>query len=49
MAPHCTSLDVLFIGLLGNGMVLMGINPFAQQVVRGLIILVAVMISMRRR
>ena len=44
-----TFLGVVFIGLLGNGMVLMGINPFAQQVVRGLIILVAVMISTRRR
>ena len=44
-----TLLGVIFIGLLGNGMVLMGINPFAQQVVRGLTILVAVMISTRRR
>lgn len=44
-----TFLGVVFIGLLGNGMVLMGINPFAQQVVRGLIILVAVLISVIRR
>ncbi len=44
-----TFLGVVFIGLLGNGMVLMGINPFAQQVVRGLIILVAVLISVIRK
>ncbi|MEA3335867.1 MAG: ABC transporter permease [Chloroflexota bacterium] len=43
-----TFLGVLFIGLLGNGMVLMGINPFAQEVIRGLIILVAVLISVIR-
>jgi ribose/xylose/arabinose/galactoside ABC-type transport system permease subunit len=40
-----TFLGVLFIGLLANGMVLLGINPFAQEVVRGLIILFAVLIS----
>jgi sugar transport system permease protein len=44
-----TFLGVVFIGLLSNGMVLMGINPFAQQVVRGLIILVAVLISVIRK
>jgi simple sugar transport system permease protein len=43
-----TFLGVIFIGLLSNGMVLMGINPFAQEVVRGLIILVAVLISLIR-
>ena len=43
-----TFLGVLFIGLLSNGMVLMGINPFAQEVIRGLIILVAVLISVTR-
>ena len=40
-----TFLGVLFIGLLGNGMVLLGITPFAQEIVRGLIILIAVLIS----
>ena len=44
-----TFLGVLFIGLLSNGMVLMGINPFAQEVIRGLIILVAVLISVIRK
>ncbi len=40
-----TLLGVLFIGLLNNGMILLGITPFAQEVVRGLIILFAVLIS----
>jgi len=40
-----TFLGVLFIGLLGNGMVLLGVDPFAQEVASGLIILVAVLIS----
>jgi ribose/xylose/arabinose/galactoside ABC-type transport system permease subunit len=40
-----TFLGVLFIGLLSNGMVLLGITPFAQEVVRGLTILFAVLIS----
>jgi len=40
-----TFLGVLFIGLLGNGMVLMGVDPFAQEVASGLIILFAVLIS----
>jgi len=31
--------------LLSNGMVLLGITPFAQEVVRGLTILFAVLIS----
>lgn len=44
-----TFLGVIFIGLLGNGMVLMGITPFAQEVIRGLIILVAVLISVIRK
>lgn len=40
-----TVLGVLFIGLLANGMVLLGITPFAQEVARGLIILFAVFVS----
>jgi len=40
-----TLLGVLFIGLLGNGMVLMGVNPYVQDVVRGAIILLAVWLS----
>lgn len=37
-----TLMGVMFIVVLGNGLVLMGVNPFAQDVIRGLIILVAV-------
>jgi simple sugar transport system permease protein len=44
-----TFLGVVFIGLLSNGMVLKGISPFVQEVVRGLIILVAVFISTLQR
>lgn len=44
-----TFLGVLFIGLLSNGMVLKGISPFMQEVVRGLIILFAVLISILQR
>jgi sugar transport system permease protein len=40
-----TFLGVLFIGLLSNGMTLLGVPSFAQEVARGLIILVAVLIS----
>jgi simple sugar transport system permease protein len=40
-----TLLGVLFIGLLANGMVLMGVNPYLQDVVRGAIILLAVWLS----
>jgi sugar transport system permease protein len=40
-----TLLGVLFIGLLNNGMVLMGVDPYWQEVARGVIVLVAVMIS----
>jgi simple sugar transport system permease protein len=44
-----TFLGVLFIGLLSNGMVLLGISPFVQEIVRGLIILGAVLISTWQR
>ena len=38
-----TLLGVLVITLIGNGLVLLGINSFFQQVVRGVIIVVAVL------
>lgn len=38
-----TLLGVLVITLIGNGLILLGINPFVQQIVRGLIIVVAVL------
>jgi sugar transport system permease protein len=40
-----TLLGVLFIGALVNGLVLIGIDPFAQGIVRGFVILAAVMIN----
>jgi simple sugar transport system permease protein len=40
-----TALGVLFIGLLGNGLVLLGVNPYANLVVRGAVILIAVLVT----
>lgn len=47
-----TFLGVIFITLLGNGLVLLGVNSFLQQVVSGAIIVVAVLVNVlisRRR
>jgi sugar transport system permease protein len=44
-----TLLGVLFIGLLNNGMVLLGVNPYMQEVARGLIILLSVLLSAVQR
>ncbi|MDO8209633.1 ABC transporter permease [Conexibacter sp. CPCC 206217] len=43
-----TALGVLFITILANGMVLLGINNYAQQVVQGGVILVGVLVSQWR-
>lgn len=40
-----TLLGVLVITLIGNGLVLIGINPFFQEVIRGVIIVVAVLLN----
>lgn len=40
-----TFLGVLFITVLANGLVLLGVNPYAQQVARGAIVLLAVLLS----
>lgn len=40
-----TLLGVIFIAALVNGLVLMGVDPFAQGIVRGAVILVAVMVN----
>ena len=40
-----TLLGVLFIAALSNGLVLMGVDPFMQNVVRGVVILVAVFVN----
>lgn len=42
-----TLLGVLVITLIGNGLILMGVNPFIQQVVRGLIIVLAVLANIQ--
>ncbi|GAB4556239.1 MAG: ABC transporter permease [Anaerolineae bacterium] len=44
-----TFLGVLFIGLLANGMTLLGVPSFMQEVIRGLIILGAVLISVLQK
>jgi simple sugar transport system permease protein len=44
-----TLLGITFIGVLSDGLILMGVNQYAQEVVQGLIIVVAVLISERFR
>jgi simple sugar transport system permease protein len=47
-----TFLGVIFITLIGNGLVLLGVNSFLQNVIRGAIIVLAVLLNMtlsRRR
>ena len=43
-----TLLGVLFIALLNNAMVLLGINSYAQEVANGIVVLLAVLVSTRR-
>ncbi|MFN3004947.1 ABC transporter permease [Mycolicibacterium wolinskyi] len=40
-----TLIGVVFIGILNNGMVLLGVNSYAQYVANGLIVLLAVLVS----
>jgi ribose/xylose/arabinose/galactoside ABC-type transport system permease subunit len=40
-----TALGVVFITLIGNGLVLLGVNQFLQDVVRGVIIVLAVLVN----
>ncbi|MFD7887392.1 ABC transporter permease, partial [Streptomyces albidoflavus] len=40
-----TMLGVVFISVIANGLVLLGVNSFLQDVVRGLIIVGAVLIN----
>jgi len=39
---------VLIVMVLSNGMVLMGISPYVQQIVQGVMIIVAVALSVDR-
>jgi len=43
-----TLVGVLFVTVLANGMILMGIHPYIQQAVQGLLIIVAVSLTMDR-
>ncbi|MBK5195618.1 MAG: ABC transporter permease [Proteiniphilum sp.] len=40
-----TMVGMLFVGILTNGMILLGVTPYMQQVVRGLVILFAVILN----
>lgn len=40
-----TLLGVLLITVLSNGMVMLGLNPYAQQVVRGVVVVAAVLVG----
>jgi ribose transport system permease protein len=42
-----TVLGAVIIGVLNNGLVLLDVSPFWQQVVKGLVILAAVIIDKR--
>jgi ribose transport system permease protein len=44
-----TALGVLIIGVLRNGLSLMSVSPFVQQVVIGVVIALAVMLDVLRR
>ena len=43
-----TFIGVLIIGILNNGMNLLGISAFYQQVVKGVVILIAVLLDRKR-
>jgi ribose transport system permease protein/putative xylitol transport system permease protein len=47
--PHRTLLGVLVIGVLANGMNLIGIQSFVQEIVLGFVVIIAVAMSMDRR
>ena len=44
-----TALGVLIIGVLRNGLSLMSVSPFVQQIVIGVVIALAVMLDVLRR
>lgn len=43
-----TLVGVIFLAVLLNGMVLLGVNPYAQQVFQGAIVLIAVLVNVLR-
>lgn len=44
-----TVLGCLIIGVLNNGLVLLGVSPFWQQVIKGVVILIAVAVDRASR
>ncbi len=49
VGPHRTLLGVLVIGILSNGMEFSGVSPFTQQIVKGLVIIIAVASTIDRK
>lgn len=47
--PHRTLLGVLVIAILTNGMDIVGIQPFTQMVIKGLVVIVAVALTIDRK
>ena len=47
--PLRTVTGVLIIAILGNGMVIAAVNPFLQNVIQGLVVIIAVAITIDRR
>jgi predicted ABC-type sugar transport system permease subunit len=47
--PHRTLLGVLVIGVLANGMNLVGARSFVQEIGLGFVVIIAVTMSMDRR
>ena len=43
-----TFLGVLFVSTLANGLVLLGVNPYAQYVAKGAIVIIVVLLSQMR-
>ena len=43
-----TLIGVLIVTVLGNGMILLGVSPYVQQTVQGLMIIAAVALSLDR-
>jgi len=47
--PHRTVLGVLVIAILSNGMNLLGVHPFRQEIILGIVVVAAVALSIDRR
>jgi ribose/xylose/arabinose/galactoside ABC-type transport system permease subunit len=47
--PHRTLLGVLIIAILDNGLNLLGVSAYPQLVIKGAVVIVAVLVSQNRR